>query len=144
MQKPTPWYVTNMTCEEFLLGMLELGVPLEVSLVGSFDSQEGPTRASRRDVDLPLHQDGVRSEALATLQGGLYVEKEGVDYVGLYCLRQGESPCYTLLEGDFPNSSAEVDLKQNEALVFDNHRLLHGRKGSVGNRVLIRFWVKER
>ncbi len=142
MYKPDPWYVARMTADEFLLGMISLGTPLETSLVGAFDG-DGPGRASRRDVDLPPHQDGVRSDALAAVQGGVYVERRGVDYVGLYCLRDGSVPCYTTLFDLDGLPITEVNLRQGEALIFDNRKLLHGRRGPVGERVLIRAWVSE-
>ncbi len=116
--------------------MLTLGSPLEISLVGVFDT-EG--RGSRRDIDLPMHKDGQYSQALAEQQGGLYIAKEGIDIVGLYCINEGDTPCYTLLSND-----VKIDLKKNQALIFDNHALEHGREGNVGNRLLMRFWIHER
>ncbi len=139
MRRPDPWYVQAMSADEFLLGMLSLGAPLDASLVGAFDDPAATGRGSRRDVDLPLHRDGVRSEALAAIQGGVYVERPGVDVVGLYCLREGDAPCFTTLSCD--DALAEVCLKRGEALILDNNRVSHGRRGPVGSRVLLRVWV---
>ncbi len=38
----------------------------------------------------------------------------------------------------------EMKLQQGEALIIDNHRMLHGRKaiGAEGDRYLERFWIK--
>ncbi len=143
MSKPDLWRVEAMTADEFLLAVLNLGTPLEVAFVGAFD-QGSVGRASRRDVDLPPHQDGVRSDALADVQGGLYVERAGVDYVGLYCLRGGCSPCYTTLADLEGNPITEVNLRPGQALIFDNRRLMHGRRGPVDDRVLIRVWIAAR
>lgn len=144
-RRPDPWYVQqSLTADEFLLAMLSLGTPLDVSLVGAFDDPGTPGRGSRRDVDLPLHQDGVFSAELAAVQGGVYVEREGIDYVGLYCLRAGDAPCYTTLGDEKKRPITEIDLKRGQALIFDNRRLTHGRNGPVGDRVLIRVWVAER
>ena len=129
------WYIRKSTLEEFVLGMLSLGYPLEVSLVGNFDT-EG--RGSRRDINLPLHRDGEYSQKLAEKQGGQYVEKKNIHIVGLYCIREGGGVCKTLVDDD------EVELKQGEGLVFDNQKVLHGRKGEVGNRILLRFWVQRK
>jgi Taurine catabolism dioxygenase TauD, TfdA family len=132
MRIPDPYYIVKMPLDEFILGMLELGTPLETSIVGVFDT-EG--RGSRRDIDLPLHQDGVYSEALAKAQGGTYVAKEGIDIVGLYCIRGGDDSCVTIVDDQ------EIVLQAGEALVFDNHQVLHGRRGSVGERILLRVWI---
>lgn len=136
------WLTARATADEFLLGMMSLGEVLEVSLVAAFDP-EGyhPGRASRRAVDLPFHKDGIRSEALADLQGGLYVERSGVDYVGLYCLKGG-SNCFTTLSSDGAAEEAAVELAAGQALVLDNAALWHGRRGPVGDRVVLRAWVR--
>lgn len=123
-----------MTIEKFLLGMLSLGYPLDVSLVGVFDESG---RGSRRDIELPLHKDGVYSESLAKIQGGEYVEQKNIDFVGMYCIVEEEN-CITLLENQ------EVILKKGQALIFDNNRILHGRQGLVGKRLLLRMWVKRK
>lgn len=131
--KPDPYYVvSDCSLEQFILGMLSLGKPMELSLVGVFD-QEG--RGSRRELDLPLHRDGEYSQALADAQGGTYVERPGIDIVGLYCIRSGSGQCLTLVD------DAEIELQSRQALVFDNHKVLHGRRGPVGERLLLRMWV---
>lgn len=133
---PDPWYVvSDSSLEEFIEGMLALGTPLETSLVGVFD-QEG--RGSRRDVDLPLHRDGEYSQKLAEVQGGIFVEKKDIHIVGMFCIREGTSPCVTLL------GEEEVCIQKNQALVWDNQRLLHGRRGRVGDRLLLRVWIQRR
>lgn len=142
MERPAPWYIVPMTADEFLIGMLSLGRPLEVSLVGAFDPvQQAQGRGSRRDIDLPLHRDGVYSAGLADVQGGTYVERPGIDVVGLYCLRDGSEPCVTTLSLDGQHVAEAVNLRAGEALIFDNAALWHGRRGPVGERVLIRMWV---
>lgn len=131
---PVSYYVLSVnSLDEFVLGMLSLGTPIEMSLVGVFDT-EG--RGSRRDIDLPLHQDGKYSKELADVQGGYYVEKPDIDIVGLYCIKEGSTPCYTIV------NNQKIDLKQNQVLVFDNNKVMHGRKGQVGDRILVRMWVK--
>src|SRR4051812_2666338 len=90
---PTPYYVERMTADDFILGMLALGTPIEMSVVGSFDDAATAGRGSRRDMDLPLHRDGVYSAKLAEAQGGHYVERPNIDVVGLYCVREGGEPC---------------------------------------------------
>jgi hypothetical protein len=133
---PDSFYtIDNSSLEEFIFGMLQLGKPLDISIVGVFD--EGPGRGSRRDVDLPLHQDGIYSQALADSQGGEYIEQPGIDIVGLYCLREGDTECLTLID------NTEINLKKGQALIFDNQKVSHGRKGQVGNRILIRIWIQK-
>lgn len=133
---PNPYYIVpNSSLEEFILGMLDLGYPLEMSIVGVFDSKG---RGSRRDIDLPLHKDGEYSAKLQETQGGTIVEKEGIHIVGLYCLREGEGECLTLIDNE------EIELKKNQALVFDNQKVMHGRKGQVEERLLIRMWIKRK
>lgn len=137
-----PWEVQNLTIEEFLAGMSELGTPQEIQLVGSFARPDDDTvRTAHRDVDLPLHRDGVYTKAIADMQRGKYVEKPNVDVIGMYCVRtNGDQPCYTTISEDGERVIAEVNLKSGQALIMDN-RLWHGRRGAVGKRLLIRFWV---
>lgn len=116
---------------EFVEEMLVLGKPLETSLVGVFDV-EG--RGSRRDIELPMHRDGEYSGA----HGGS-INAEAIKYVGLYCLREGNEPCLTLVH--YHGSEHEIDLKRSDALILDNNRVTHGRRGVVGARLLIRMWV---
>ncbi len=134
LRDPDPWYVVTLTLEEFVLGMVALGTPLDTSLVGAFDDKG---LGSRRDVDMPLHRDGEPSPDLEKVQGGGYVSVPGgIDVVGLYCVRGSPGRCITLID------DAEVELQPGQALVFDNRKVLHGRRGPVGGRILMRVWIK--
>lgn len=118
----------NITADKFILEMLKLGKPIETSLVGVFDS-EG--RGSRRDVDLPFHRDGDYSKDIAT--------KHNIDYVGLYCIRGGDSKTLLEVEGQ----EIELTLKEGQAIIMNNRNIRHARKGPVGDRLLLRVWIEE-
>lgn len=118
----------NITADKFILEMLKLGKPIETSLVGVFDS-EG--RGSRRDVDLPFHRDGDYSKDIAA--------KHSIDYVGLYCIRSGESKTLLEVEGQ----EIELTLKEGQAIIMNNRNIRHARKGAVGDRLLLRIWIEE-
>ena len=118
----------NITADNFILEMLKLGKPIETSLVGVFDS-EG--RGSRRDVDLPFHRDGDYSKEIAA--------KHSIDYVGLYCIKGGESKTLLEVEG----KEIELTLKEGQAIIINNKNIRHARKGSVGDRLLLRIWIEE-
>ena len=118
----------NITADNFILEMLKLGKPIETSLVGVFDS-EG--RGSRRDVDLPFHRDGDYSKEVAS--------KHSIDYVGLYCIKDGESKTLLEVEG----KEIELTLKEGQAIIINNKNIRHARKGSVGDRLLLRIWIEE-
>ena len=118
----------NITADNFILEMLKLGKPIETSLVGAFDS-EG--RGSRRDVDLPFHRDGDYSKEVAS--------KHSIDYVGLYCIKGGESKTLLEVEG----KEIELTLKEGQAIIINNKNIRHARKGSVGDRLLLRIWIEE-
>jgi len=120
--------VEDTTADQFIIDMLKLGKPIETSLVGVFDS-EG--RGSRRDVDLPLHRDGDYSKDIAA--------KHSIDYVGLYCIKGGESK--TILEVD--GQEIELTLKERQAIIMNNKNIRHARKGPVGDRLLLRVWIEE-
>lgn len=136
-----PWEVKDLTVEEFLIGMSSLGTPQEIQMVGSFARADDETvRTAHRDVDLPLHRDGVYTKAIADMQQGKYVERPNVDIIGMYCVRANDTPVYTTVSENGKDIVAEVDLKAGQALVMDN-RWWHGRHGAVGKRLLIRFWV---
>ena len=122
--------IDNITADNFILEMLSLGKPVELSLVGAFD-EGSRVRGSRRDIDLPLHRDGDYSKDMAA--------KYSIDYVGLYCLREGEAK--TLVEDN--DEIFELNLKRGQGLIFDNKLCRHGRTGSVGDRVLLRVWVEK-
>ncbi len=137
-----PWEHKKLSIEEFLIGMSSLGTPQEIQMVGSFASADDETvRTAHRDVDLPLHRDGVYTKAIADMQQGKYVERPNVDIIGMYCVRTNDDePCYTTISEDGKVVVAEVDLKAGEAIIMDNC-WWHGRRGKVGKRLLIRFWV---
>lgn len=122
-------YNPHTTADEFLLEMLSLGKPIECSLVGVFDEQG---RGSRRDIPLPLHRDGDYSTAIA--------EKHSIDYVGLYCVRDGGNACTTVINGE---DKYQFFLQQGQSIIFDNNECLHGREGQVGDRVLLRVWIEK-
>jgi hypothetical protein len=128
-----PWtIVENITANEFVLKMLELGKPVETSIVGVFNDDG---RGSKRDIDLPFHRDGDYSAKVAEEKGQSF--DKNVDIVGLYCIREGDS--VTLIKhGDHEE---EVVLRNNQALIFDNKKCLHARRGKVGDRILLRMWV---
>ena len=124
------WYTLNdVSCNEFVLHMLSLGKPVEVTLVGAFE-KEG--RGSQRDIELPFHRDGDYSK-----KNDKTFNKK-VDIVGLYCIKGGEAK--TLIKVD--EEVTELVLEENQGLVFDNMRCLHGRKGIEGDRVLLRIWIE--
>ncbi len=169
-----PYEVKTLTIEEFLIGMSSLGTPQEIQMVGSFARADDETvRTAHRDVDLPLHRDGIYTQAIADMQGGKYVERPNVDIIGMYCVRTNSEPCgrcngsgylkgprpfsnpscgacnvtgridlpcFTTASEDGKSVVFEVDLKAGQALIMDN-RWWHGRRGKVGSRLLIRFWV---
>jgi hypothetical protein len=136
-----PWEVKKLSIEEFLVGMSSLGTPQEIQMVGSFArADDTSVRTAHRDVDLPLHRDGVYTKAIADMQQGKYVEKPNVDIIGMYCVRANDTPCYTTVSEDGESIVTKVDLKAGEALIMDN-TWWHGRQGAVGKRLLIRFWV---
>jgi hypothetical protein len=117
----------NITADNFILEMLKLGKPIETSLIGVFDSQG---RGSRRDIELDFHRDGDYSKDIAA--------KHSIDYVGLYCIKGGEAK--TLLE--LEEGIVELCLKENQAVIFDNKSIRHARKGTVGDRLLLRVWIE--
>ena len=138
-----PYEVKKLSVEEFLIGMSSLGTPQEIQMVGSFArADDESVRTAHRDVDLPFHRDGVYAKAIADMQQGKYVEQPNVDIIGMYCVRadDGDEPCFTTVSEDGQNVVCEVPLKAGEALIMDN-RWWHGRRGPVGKRLLIRFWI---
>lgn len=123
----------DITADQFLIMMSQLGRPEEITLVGVFDKFG---RGSRQDVALPLHHDGDYSARKAA-EKGLPFDKK-IDIVGLYCIKGGETA--TQIESD--GVVSEIVLKAGEALVFDNRKCRHGRTGSVGDRLLLRVWLE--
>ena len=133
--KETPWVILDdITCDEFILEMLKHGKPTETSLVGAF---EDVGRGSLRDVDLPMHKDGDYSRRAAEKNGKEF--SKIADIVGLYCIREGTTSTQIQVDGE--NEVSSVVLKKGQALIFDNNKCLHGRKGPVGDRVLLRIWI---
>lgn len=136
-----PWQVLDLSVEDFLIDMTALGTPQEIQMVGAFAAPDDSTvRTAHRDVDLPFHRDGVFTQALADMQGGMYVAKPDVDVIGMYCVRRNDTPVFTIISEDGVTAVDEVDLQAGQALIMDN-RLSHGRRGAVGKRLLIRFWT---
>jgi hypothetical protein len=119
--------IENTTADDFLLEMLKLGKPIETSLVGVFDKQG---RGSRRDIDLPLHRDGDYSVATAI--------QHSIDWVGFYCIKSGKAT--TLIEDN--GKLKEFNLQEGQAIILDNKLCRHGRKGKVGDRLLLRVWIE--
>ena len=117
----------NLTATDFILKMIEMGTPIETSLVGVFDDKG---RGSRRDIPLPLHRDGDYSTD----------HKDKIDIVGLYCVNEGDAR--TLIEHD--NVLLKFKLKKGEALIFDNKTVRHGREGEVKDRLLMRIWISKK
>ena len=95
-----------------------------------FDEGSGK-RGSRRENDLPLHRDGDYSIAKAI--------EHSIDWVGLYCIREGEA--MTLIEDK--GEVKEINLKKGQAIIFDNKLCRHGRRGRVGDRLLLRVWIED-
>ncbi len=136
LSEKRPWILMPaFTADQFLLHMISLGEPEEVTLVGVFGDRG---RGSRQDVELPLHRDGEYSARKAA-EAGLPFDKQ-VDIVGLYCIRESS----TITSLAWGSESLDINLKQGQALIFDNNLCLHGRKGEVGDRILLRVWVKRR
>ena len=119
--------ISDITADNFLLEMLKLGKPIETSLVGAFDKQG---RGSRRDIDLPLHRDGDYSIATAI--------QHSIDWVGLYCIKGGKAT--TLVEDN--GELREFNLQEGQAIILDNKLCRHGRRGKVGDRLLLRVWIE--
>ena len=122
-----PWvFLANIDADEFVLKMTKLGLPLETSLVGSFESSG---RGSRRDIELGMHKDGEYTTKF----------KNKVDIVGLYCLKSGD--CKTVIKPEGKGESTFV-LKKGQAVIFDNNICKHARTGLVKDRILLRIWIQ--
>jgi hypothetical protein len=138
-----PWEVKRISIQDFLIGMSSLGTPLEIQMVGAFaPADDTAVRTAHRDVDLPMHRDGVFTQSIADMQQGKYVAKPNVDIIGMYCVRENSSgePCFTQVSEDGKHVDYEINLKAGECLIMDN-TWSHGRRGPVGDRLLIRFWL---
>ena len=116
----------SIGASQFILESISYGRPVEVSLVGAFDT-EG--RGSRRDNELPLHRDGDYSTDY----------KDKIDYVCLFCVRAGDAT--TLI--DDGSVVHELNLSENQGVIIDNRACRHGRKGTVGDRILLRIWIEK-
>jgi hypothetical protein len=138
MLKPDPWYRIHTNLEQFILGMLTLGTPIETLLVGAFN-KEG--RGAQRDMELDFHRDGEYSDKLAKRQG-MYVEAKNIDIVGFFCITPNVG-CKTHIRIDGDDNVHTLLLGKSDALVFDNRRVQHARTGDVGARLLFRIWLKE-
>ena len=122
-------FIPETTADQFILEMLKLGKPIELSLVGVFE-KEG--RGSKRDIELPFHRDGDYSKDIA--------EKHSIDYVGLYCIKGGETE--TVIKIEATGEEHSIVLKEGQAVVMNNKVVLHARKGNVGDRLLMRVWIE--
>ena len=136
-----PWDCVHASMEAFVLLMLQMGRPVGVALVGAFDEGDSGL-GSRRDMDLVPHRDGVYSAALAESQDGQFLSNPNVDVVGLYCIRSGPSDCQTTFHAEDGAEIGSVRLRAGQALVFNNRKVLHGRRGPVGDRLLLRIWIE--
>ncbi len=134
LSEEVPWkLISDTSADEFVKEMLKLGKLEEISLVAVTDN-EG--RGSKLDIDLPLHRDGDYSAKVAERNGQTF--DKNVDIVGLYCVKEGTSKTFVQVDDE---ALRKFVLKNNQALVFDNKRCLHGREGKVGDRILLRIWI---
>ena len=122
-------FIPETTADQFILEMLKLGKPIELSLVGVFEN-EG--RGSKRDIELPFHRDGDYSKDIAA--------KHSIDYVGLYCIKGGETE--TVIKVESTGQEHSIVLKEGQAVIMDNKAVLHARRGNVGDRLLMRVWIE--
>ena len=122
-------FIPETTADQFILEMLKLGKPIELSLVGVFEN-EG--RGSKRDIELPFHRDGDYSKDIAA--------KHSIDYVGLYCIKGGETE--TIIKVESTGQEHSIVLKEGQAVIMDNKAVLHARRGNVGDRLLMRVWIE--
>ena len=130
-----PWiFIENTNSDDFLKEVLKLGKPTEVSVVGVF-GKDG--RGSTQDMDLPLHFDGDYSARKAAEKGLTFDKK--IDILAIYCLNGGDT--ITTLEWD--KGYEEIVFKTGQALILDNHLCRHGRRGAVGDRLLLRVWIEK-
>lgn len=119
-------FIPHIKAEDFILKMLEYGPPIQTSIVGSFDT-EG--RGSRRDIPLPLHRDGDYSTEY----------KGKISWIGLFCLKAGGTAQTLILDNN--NNLSKIKLENNQAIIINNKQCMHGRNGTVKNRLLLRIWI---
>jgi len=123
-------FIPETTADQFIFSMLQLGKPIETSLVGVFES-EG--RGSKRDIELPFHKDGDYSKDIAA--------KHSIDYVGLYCLKGGDTE--TVIKIDGSDEEHSIVLQTGQGVIMNNKNGTHARKGTVGDRLLLRVWIEK-
>jgi hypothetical protein len=123
-------FISETTADQFILDMLKLGKPIETSLVGVFES-EG--RGSKRDIELPFHRDGDYSKEIAA--------KHSIDYVGLYCIKGGNTE--TVIKIDGSDEEHSIVLQTGQGVIMNNKNVTHARKGTVGDRLLLRVWIEK-
>jgi len=123
-------FISETTADQFILDMLKLGKPIETSLVGVFES-EG--RGSKRDIELPFHRDGDYSKEIAA--------KHSIDYVGLYCIKGGNTE--TVIKVDGSDEEHSIVLQTGQGVIMNNKNVTHARKGTVGDRLLLRVWIEK-
>ena len=123
-------FISETTADQFILDMLKLGKPIETSLVGVFES-EG--RGSKRDIELPFHRDGDYSKEIAA--------KHSIDYVGLYCIKGGNTE--TVIKVDGSEEEHSIVLQTGQGVIMNNKNVTHARKGTVGDRLLLRVWIEK-
>jgi len=123
-------FISETTADQFILDMLKLGKPIETSLVGVFES-EG--RGSKRDIELPFHRDGDYSKEIAA--------KHSIDYVGLYCIKGGNAE--TVIKVDGSDEEHSIVLQTGQGVIMNNKNVTHARKGTVGDRLLLRVWIEK-
>jgi len=130
-----PWtFIENTNADEFLKEIVKLGKPTEITVVGVFGNQG---RGSTQDMELPLHHDGDYSARKAAEKGLTFDKK--IDILALYCLKGGD----TITTLEWNGNYKEVCLKTGQALIVDNKLCRHGRKGIVGDRLLLRAWIEK-
>jgi hypothetical protein len=119
----------DIKLEDFIVEALKFGKPIFTSIVGVFDTKG---LGHRRDIELPFHRDGDYSPEITA--------EHSIDYVAMHCIRDGEVT--TMFEFD-DGSTAEFVFKKDQAIIFDNQRCKHARKGKVGDRLLLRIWIEK-
>jgi hypothetical protein len=123
-------FISETTADQFILDMLKLGKPIETSLVGVFE-KEG--RGSKRDIELPFHRDGDYSKEIAA--------KHSIDYVGLYCIKGGNTE--TVIKVDGSDEEHSIVLQTGQGVIMNNKNVIHARRGTVGDRLLLRVWIEK-
>ena len=123
-----------MSLEDYILGMLSFGKPMETLLVGDF-YEEGIGAST--GMEIQFHKDGVWSSAEAEAAGAPW---PSVDLVGFYCIVPGHAT--NTVKIDDTNEQIPIRLERGQALILDNRKVRHSRQGTVGDRLLLRLWIK--